>query len=604
MSIGDRFKAVVAGKLAITPGGHWSIVADGGVEVPSSTGGSPLFMAHAHLEIQQPCTAPALGTIPCDHGFLKKADLSVQGVEQVPLGETGLAIDGLDAHVKVSGAGSIDASGAIQGFTYTFGLGAHVLTEDGGKLFQGHVSGALSTNGNLALTLDNATALDGLLTVDGKVCVIQSPPDDVCNTDTSGASGFPPPGPGVFINGNVGGNVSYAIAKVCEGHLGLKATAKGALDLKDPDVKVEGTLTVGARCDLFPALPAFDGMAKITGTLGLFRKAEEPAQPGILGTLDGKLVVRHPNGATSTIEEKGAFFIGTVERKLITDGADQYNEVGSAPAADVSLSRISLPGARGCTSLSVECGPSITFGAQRLPRSVAPGSDASTPAPGQQPTKALPWKSVPGTGGSCGYGVEWTGTQTQTSNQTGLAGRRPWRLSSSGVPILDVSSSDGACVAANIYAAIKGTDPVTGRGAVNVVGGKYQPFSGNSSWAQLHYGVAANGVNTSDKNRSSSCGTNPFSPSPKRSLGPVDKPFGLNEYFSCDEFPFASTIEGGRKDGRFSVIRGVPLAQNTEQGRLLWDFYRANLPTLKEELDKGLFYVCVDYDGQMAGTCS
>ncbi len=640
MSIGNHFKADVTGTLAITDG-HWSINADGSVEVPSSEGGSPLFMAHAHLEIQQPvCPAPpAVGTTPCGDGrFLQKADLSIQGGEPVPLGETGFAIDGLDAHVNVLGSGSIDASGAIQGFTYTFGLGAHVLTEDGGKLFQGHVGGTLSTDGNLALTLDKASALDGLLTVDGEVCVIQSLPNDVCDTDTNGPSGFPLQGAGVFIDGHVDANVSYAVAKVCEGHLGLDATADGVLDLNDPHVKLTGTLKVGARCELFPSLPAFDGRATIGGILGLFRKGDGPAQPGILGTLDGSLVVRHPNGSTSTIKEDGAFFIGTVERKLITDGADQYTEVGSG-AADLSLWRGSqnvlvsargpaqavvgsttgasdgtakaflLAGTRGCTGLSVECGPAITASARRPLRSVATSSDTSTLTPGQQPTKALPWKSVPGTtAGGCGYGVEWTGTQTQTSHQTGPASRRLWRLASNGVPILDVSPSDGACVAANIYAAITGTDPATGQTAVNVIGGKYVAITSSpgwtrGGWAQLHYGVASNKINTSKQNRSSSCGNNPFSA--KHSPGPLDKPISnTNDYFSCDEFPFASTIEGGRKDGRFSVIRGVPLAQNTNQGRLLWDFYRANLPTLKTEPNKGLFDVCVDYPGQPpAGIC-
>jgi hypothetical protein len=148
-----------------------------------------------------------------------------------------------------------------------------------------------------------------------------------------------------------------------------------------------------------------------------------------------------------------------------------------------------------------------------------------------------------------------------------------------------------------------GTDAATGQKAVNVVSGKYTEFSGNGSWAELHYGVAYNGVNTSDKNRSQSCGKNPFSP--RHSPGPLDKPISnTNVYYSCDEFPFASTIEGGRKDGRLSVIRGVPLDQNTRQGRLLWDFYRLNLPTLETETNKGLFYMCVNYNGQTAGICN
>ncbi len=89
---------------------------------------------------------------------------------------------------------------------------------------------------------------------------------------------------------------------------------------------------------------------------------------------------------------------------------------------------------------SVECGPSITFGAQGLPRGVVPGSDASTPAPGQQPTKALPWKSVSGTGGGCAYGGSARDPDADLQPNW-AAGGRPWRRSSNGVPILCGASS-------------------------------------------------------------------------------------------------------------------------------------------------------------------
>jgi hypothetical protein len=67
----------------------------------------------------------------------------------------------------------------------------------------------------------------------------------------------------------------------------------------------------------------------------------------------------------------------------------------------------------------------------------------------------------------------------------------------------------------------------------------------------------------------------------------LDKPSKWEDRASCDEYPFASTKEGGSG----SLIRPVPEEENTSQGQNLGTFLTLNIVTLAH--NKGLFQVCV-----------
>ena len=73
---------------------------------------------------------------------------------------------------------------------------------------------------------------------------------------------------------------------------------------------------------------------------------------------------------------------------------------------------------------------------------------------------------------------------------------------------------------------------------------------------------------------------------------------GDYQYWSSDEYPFASTDEGATG----AIIRGVPLKENSAQGRDLKDFYRRENVALTA--NDGEFYVCVKIAGRPFGHCS
>ena len=611
IAIARRFDAAIDAKLTLKDG-RWQIAGDGMVDV-TDPGGRHLFSAAAGIDIASvncpavpgPCEPPAGDANGVPGAFLQRASLEIRG-KAVPLGETGLELDGLGAEVKSSGVGSIDASGHITGVNYVFTGKAHVATIDG-ELFQGTVGLTLSTDGNLALSLENATALKDVLHLKGSVCVIQSLPDDVCNGDDSSQSAPPPPdATGVFFNGSLSADV-HANVRLCRFGLALAATADGRLNPSHPRLSLsQGRLAVDAGCDLL-GFPGLHTEATLTNTtLGRFAKQGGSSQLGIMGTLDGTATI-----GSTTREEHGSFFIGA-DGTLITKGAGQYHEVGGAgPAVDsravAAASPIAPPFTRVPSPLEI-ASPGrgavavVPTSAEGLPGSSTAADRlgvlhpmASAPAP----TPSKNWRSVPGTGG-CGYGVELTG-EGQTARSVDRVGHASPALplpEINGIPVLVVKASDGPCVAANIYSALTGTDPVTGQPAVtpNRANKQYGVFSGNSAWDLLHYSVVADNKNTSNDNRSKACGWDPFKSG--RRPGPVDAPGSL--YVSCDEFPFASTREGGST----AIVRGTTLADNVGQGRLLGRFYDLAFPKMEREDSPGAFYVCVQYPGRLpAGMC-
>jgi hypothetical protein len=68
---------------------------------------------------------------------------------------------------------------------------------------------------------------------------------------------------------------------------------------------------------------------------------------------------------------------------------------------------------------------------------------------------------------------------------------------------------------------------------------------------------------------------------------------------SCDEFPFASTLQGGNHDGVAAIVRGVPRRHNDVQGGQFGAFLTERYNELAAT--RGVFDVCViQYD---AGAC-
>jgi deoxyribonuclease NucA/NucB len=168
-----------------------------------------------------------------------------------------------------------------------------------------------------------------------------------------------------------------------------------------------------------------------------------------------------------------------------------------------------------------------------------------------------------------------------------------------GVPVFKPNVQTTPCIAANDAAAITGRDATTNAGAVTVRNGAYAPFTGVRGWVALHYGPIVDSgwraKGRSRKNRQAACGARPFRNGGKP--GPVDwtiedlstHQHSGGDFTSCDEFPFASTDEGGAG----AIIRGVTPTENSSQGGQLSAFLQREDVRLHDESHPGLFYVCV-----------
>jgi Deoxyribonuclease NucA/NucB len=172
------------------------------------------------------------------------------------------------------------------------------------------------------------------------------------------------------------------------------------------------------------------------------------------------------------------------------------------------------------------------------------------------------------------------------------------------VPIFDVTTSTPQ-IAANDEAAITGVDPSTGTPAETVQNGAEVPYPGGAA-ATLEYGRLSpktGYTSVSKANRKIACGADPFKDGSKP--GPPDGTFNKKKKTrtggtrtSCDEYPFASSVQGGNG----AIVRGVKLAENLSQGGQLSAFLQKYANDLK--LLGGKFQVCVDYNGTKAGDCT
>jgi hypothetical protein len=175
----------------------------------------------------------------------------------------------------------------------------------------------------------------------------------------------------------------------------------------------------------------------------------------------------------------------------------------------------------------------------------------------------------------------------------------PLARSAAAIPIFNVTTSATPCIAVNDAAAISLVDPSSGAAAVTVQGGKYVRYGYQGSGgapSTLTYGPLAPGGNSvSRTNRREACGRKPFKKGAKP--GPPDT---KGEYVSCDEYPFASSLQGGVHGGHVSIIRGVRIAENLAQGGQLSAFLQNN--ATKIENADGKFRVCVKI-GAGIGAC-
>jgi hypothetical protein len=153
-------------------------------------------------------------------------------------------------------------------------------------------------------------------------------------------------------------------------------------------------------------------------------------------------------------------------------------------------------------------------------------------------------------------------------------------------------------IAENDAAAISGTDPgpLTPGKARTVRAGQYVPYPCCAT-TKLHYGRLSPSTGykpVSKTNRKIACGARPF-----RIGGKPGPPSGSGRYrrTSCDEYPFASAVEGGTG----AIIRGVTLAENLQQGRDLSAFLRTNAVALAQ--NSGEFRICVQHAGKRYGAC-
>jgi len=72
--------------------------------------------------------------------------------------------------------------------------------------------------------------------------------------------------------------------------------------------------------------------------------------------------------------------------------------------------------------------------------------------------------------------------------------------------------------------------------------------------------------------RAAGCDPNPFSNDTGTSVGSATGQYRGQRLSSCDEYPFASSYEGGAS-GRSASLRGVPFDENSAQGRKVGAFY-------------------------------
>lgn len=231
-------------------------------------------------------------------------------------------------------------------------------------------------------------------------------------------------------------------------------------------------------------------------------------------------------------------------------------------------------------------------------------------APAPRPKPAAPAASAAATSPVVIVGPKG-GCEKIATLQPGLGSPPPAPKVETGLPILKVSQEKTPCIAANIAAAMTRTDPFSQTPAVTVPrdARDYSLHPGGAP-ATLTYAPhsSPDKPSVARKNRDYACGQRPFKNG--HAPGPPDGKLDANtgtrsggSLTSCDEYPYASSLEGGRQSGAL-IVRGVELRENRVQGGELSAFLRNNATELAYGTgSSGRFNVCVQVSPPV-GNCA
>ncbi len=590
LSMGASLKFDTGDVDAANPGDpndppSYTIAGDGKLDVKSD--GKTVLGIDTAFELASVWCAPAPPGGPCLKGhapFLHSAKLFIKH-RPIPIPDTGLVLTGSGGGVSSTETDNptISPDGTVNGVTYTFDLNAGLASQIPG-LFKGTAGWAMSTGGNLAAKL-NATILN-YVDFDGEICMINNSPDDVCHQYAR---------PGYYFGGTLSTSASGKWGP-CTGSAAFKGTLdgefvhSGVLGYAEANgmVNFSGNLTCGS-------IEVLHADATAQGRLGYFRAPNGHQIYGIRLYLE---YTKRIGSSTTT----GMTSILLKGDHTVDPAGNLYTEIPGTTDAIQGTGDVVDVTRRGSRAGDPYEAVPIAAGTSASPesRSAAAGQPGTSSA---QPTLVPP--RVPGQSG-CAVAVKLLAVQARAQAAANLlpdpAVRFPDQTAGKpAIPTFTVNPRSTPCIAANDAAAIDGFDPSTGSYAVTVdrsTGGYIQytaqpqfdkltvtEFSGNENWEDHE-----------ELNRKAACGKDPFFTG--NTPGPTDLadiPFIQSNsrskkgffYWSCDEYPFASTNEGGSA----AIIRGVELDENNKQGGDLSAFYIREANALDQ--NQGQFYVYV-----------
>jgi hypothetical protein len=321
---GGRIKVdVTVNHFSLDDKGLYDLDAGGGVSVGDPA--DPYLQVEARIHVKSvDCdeVVPPVTQGPCRNGaYLQGAHLSVRFSAPIPFGQTGLGLGGFhaDLDTPVQTNPYQDASGTIHGVTYTFGIGARIVTlgpPSPGFVFEGTIDGKLSTNGNFGVGV--RATLFRFLGLRGGICIrtVAVAGDTVCDGPISAANLARVAGSGIFIEGDANATVSYSgvLGNVSAGlyfnAFGRFAQSAGKSYV---DANVTGGLKVMASSWL---LPDVEGNLMLTGEIGQFTTPTRTTTLGVKGTVVGTL------RAHGTFVDKNI----QVERAIFVDENGNYYE--------------------------------------------------------------------------------------------------------------------------------------------------------------------------------------------------------------------------------------------------------------------------------------
>jgi len=311
--------------------GGYAMSGSGHVSLPGKSG-RPFFDASAELAIKSIDCDPAPGR--CRNAvYLQHAAISITTDRPIPLGSTGLGIKGLNGSVHVDQKNpSRDAEGNVKGVTYTFGIGADVVTFPNDTVFDGHVEGSLSTNGNFGLSVDGKTLR--FIDIHGGICVLfeTTAGDTVCREHLKAENASKVSLPGAYVDVQAGAGVTYSgrlgtlNASLSAGAFGRFARSGGESYI---DATLNGSFSASAHSWLFPDVV---GQGRLEAQLGRFTKPGGGSVLGVKGKVDVTLQVSSLFGQDHTETQSRALFIDQ-DGHYTEENVDGYSLAQPTPGA-------------------------------------------------------------------------------------------------------------------------------------------------------------------------------------------------------------------------------------------------------------------------------